>query len=162
MTNFDSKRKPFNTCLCLLLSESVLGKMTNYRALGVSKHQVNMRTLQTGWELYLNATVNTGDDTQDSITFATELTNAEFKEDYRQDVQPGEVFQTYLQLKDPEKTEQTVKNLPARTQNPTEVWEEKTIDIPYYENVVCTMTVPKSLNEIDPSEPFPDQYVSLT
>ena len=61
MNNFDSKRKPFSTCLCLLLADCVVGKMTEYRALGVSKHQVNMRTLQTGWELYLNAKVDTGD-----------------------------------------------------------------------------------------------------
>ena len=73
------------------------------------------------------------------IYITTVLSNSQVVSDYNRRIQDGEIFQTYFSMKDEAKEEKMTVILPAPTEKLEITEMEQEIDVPFYENFVCSL-----------------------
>lgn len=108
----------------------------------IDRYQVNNRTLLNQWELFMKYEVDAKSDRDPSenfLTVTTILKNNDVTGDMKRRIGEGEIFQTYFSMKDPEKEEKMPIKLPAPTADLENTITEKTVDVPFYENFVCSL-----------------------
>ena len=129
--------------LCLLASAThALPVVAGDEFVVIDKYQVNNRTLLNKWELYMVYDVDASPDrdpSQNFLTITTILRNEDVTGDLRRRINEGEIFQAYFSMKDPKKQEEISIKLPAPTADLEKDVTENTVDVPFYENFVCSM-----------------------
>lgn len=54
-------------------------------------------------------------------------------------IEEGEIFQTYFSMKDKDKEQSLTVTLPAPTENLEDTNVSKKVDVPFYENFICSL-----------------------
>ena len=108
----------------------------------ISNLQVNNRTLLNDWELLFEYSVDAKSDRSpkdNKITITTILRNVNVLDDFKRRIKDGEVFQTYFSMKDPAKQGTIDIQIPAPTADLENKFTELSVDVPFFENFVCSM-----------------------